>query len=131
MSGPILGVTPWVILSSLITWAAVAFAYRKKTIDESTQRHSTLEMHKDGLTFQLLQNARQEMEGAKHEVEGLREEVRKLRSMEQHFYHFQQALDHLEAILFPEDDNARDIAERNARAFLNRMRKSESDKNAG
>jgi hypothetical protein len=29
----------------------------------------------------------------------LRDEVKKLRAMENHFYHFQQSLDHLEALL--------------------------------
>jgi hypothetical protein len=56
-------------------------------------------------------------------VEDLRDEVRKLRAMEQHFYHFQQSLDHLEALLFAETTEAQAAAERNARAFLARMRR--------
>ena len=43
--------------------------------------------------------------------------------MEQHFYHFQQSLDHLEALLFADTPEAQAAAERNARAFLARMRR--------
>jgi hypothetical protein len=82
-----------------------------------------LVIHRDELTFQLLQNARLEMASARIEVEDLRDEVRKLRSMENHFYHFQQSLDHLEALLFSDSSEARAAAERNARAFLTRMRR--------
>jgi peptidoglycan hydrolase CwlO-like protein len=41
--------------------------------------------------------------------------------MERHFYHFQQALEHLSAVLFAKDEAEKATAERNARAFLTRM----------
>jgi ABC-type Zn uptake system ZnuABC Zn-binding protein ZnuA len=43
--------------------------------------------------------------------------------MENHFYHFQQSLDHLEALLFSATPEEKANAERNARAFLQRMRR--------
>lgn len=119
----ILGVAPWAILSAVVSWGAAAWTYHKKEEKEKVEHGDRLEIHRDGLTFELLQNARQEMASARVEVEDLRDEVRKLRAMEQHFYHFQQSLDHLEALLFAETPEAQSTAERNARAFLSRMRR--------
>lgn len=116
-----LGVAPWAILSAAVSWGTAAWTYRDKVKKEKTEQGDRLEVHRDGLTFELLQNARQEMANARVEVEDLRDEVRKLRAMEQHFYHFQQSLDHLEALLFADTPEARVTAERNARAFLTRM----------
>lgn len=119
----ILGVAPWAILSAAVSWGAAMWMHHEKSKKEKDDQIDRLEIHRDELTFELLQNARQEMSAARVEVEDLRDEVRKLRAMEQHFYHFQQALDHLEALLFPETTEARATAERNARAFLGRMRR--------
>lgn len=119
----IVGVAPWVVISSGMTWIGQAWLYRERRQTAKDDQHSKLEIHRDELTFELLTSARAEMSAARVEVEDLRDEVRKLRAMEQHFYHFQQAMDHLEALLFPEDAAAREIAERNARAFINRMRR--------
>jgi hypothetical protein len=79
-----------------------------KAVTTAEHDADRLEVHRDELTFQLLQNARLEMASARIEVEDLRDEVRKLRSMENHFFYFQQSLDHLEALLFPgtEEDRA-------------------------
>ena len=116
-----------VILTAVGSWTTQHLLYRHKRADEKRDQQAkndaSLEIHRDELTFELLQNARMEMASARVEVEDLREEVRKLRSMENHFYYFQQSLDHLEALLFPESDEARAAAERNARAFLTRMRR--------
>lgn len=119
----ILGVAPWVILSAIISWGATMWVHHEKQKKEKADQNARLEIHRDELTFELLQNARQEMASARVEVDDLRDEVRKLRAMEQHFYHFQQSLDHLEALLFAETADARSTAERNARAFLARMRR--------
>jgi uncharacterized protein (UPF0335 family) len=119
----ILGVAPWVAISAILTWAATAWHHIEAKKKEKTDHGDRLEIHRDELTFELLQNARQEMSSARVEVEDLRDEVRKLRTMEQHFYHFQQSLDHLEALLFAETSDARSVAERNAQAFLTRMRR--------
>lgn len=118
----ILGVAPWVVLSAVVSWGAAAWTYHEKAKKEKAEQGDRLEVHRDSLTFELLQNARREMVNARVEVDDLRDEVRKLRAMEQHFYHFQQSLDHLEALLFAETIEARATAERNARAFLTRMR---------
>lgn len=116
-----------IILSAVLTWLTQAWMHRRKQSDEASvaqiESHGRLEIHRDELTFELLQSARTEMQSARIEVEELRDEVRKLRSMENHFYHFQQSLDHIEALLFAENDNDRIMAERNARAFLQRMRR--------
>jgi hypothetical protein len=115
------------IASAAVAWCAQAWIYRRKRADDRTaaqhEADDRLIIHRDELTFQLLQNARLEMASARIEVEDLRDEVRKLRSMENHFYHFQQSLDHLEALLFSNTPEEKTTAERNARAFLTRMRR--------
>lgn len=127
MPGEFLGVAPWVVLSAAVSWGAQAWLFRIKRADAqaltTAENADRLEVHRDELTFQLLQNARLEMASARIEVEDLRDEVRKLRSMENHFFYFQQSLDHLEALLFAGTSEDRAAAERNARAFLNRMRR--------
>lgn len=126
------GQAPWIvivaiILSAALSWATQTWLYGHKRQDERSDAKidnaRSLEIHRDELTFELLQNARMEMSSARIEVEDLRDEVRKLRSMENHFYHFQQSLDHLEALLFSNTEEERASAERNARAFLTRMRR--------
>lgn len=123
ITSDILGVAPWVIVSALVSWVATVWHHHEKAKKEKLDKGDRLEIHRDELTFELLQNARIEMSGARVEMDDLRDEVRKLRSLEQHVYHFQQSLDHLEALLFAETIDARSIAERNARAFLTRMRR--------
>lgn len=127
MPSEILGVAPWVILSAIISWFGSMYANRVKRLDKRVETQvdhdERMTIHRDELTFQLLQNARLEMASARIEVEDLRDEVRKLRSMENHFFHFQQSLDHLEALLFSQTSEERLTAERNARAFLTRMRR--------
>lgn len=122
-----LGVAPWVVLTAVVTWGTQVWIYRGKRVDTITEAKlesdDRLLIHRDELALQLLQNARLEMAAARIEVDDLRDEVRKLRSMENHFFHFQQSLDHLEALLFPGSSEDQAAAERNARAFLNRMRR--------
>lgn len=125
-----IGVAPWIILTTIVTWIAAGWTAREKqrkekekTERERAEKGDRLEIHRDELMFEVLEHARQEMACARVEVEDLRSEVQKLRAMEQHFYHFQQSLDHLEALLLAETESARTAAERNAQAFLNRMRR--------
>lgn len=82
---------------------------------------ATVDASRDDLAIELLSSARSEVVTARAEMESLRDEMKALRAMEQHFYHFQQALDHLAAVLFAKDEGERATAERNARAFLTRM----------
>lgn len=118
-----LGAGPWVVITAAASWVASLWVHRAKSKKQIDDRDGRLQIHRDELTFDLLQNARNEMDIVRTEAVHLREEVKTLRVMEDHFYRFQQALDHLEALLFPETTEDRKIAERNARAFLDRMRK--------
>lgn len=119
----ILGVAPWVIVTAIVSWFSSKIANREKAKREAIKNADRLEIHRDELTFELIASARHEMSAARVEVDDLREEVKKLRAMENHFYHFQQSLEHLEALLTADTLEARAQAERNARAFLNRMRR--------
>jgi hypothetical protein len=95
----VLGVAPWVIITAIVSWFSSKIANREKAKKEALENADRLEVHRDELTFQLIASARQEMSAARVEVDDLREEVKKLRAMENHFYHFQQSLEHLEALL--------------------------------
>lgn len=123
MTVEFLGVAPWVIVAACVTWIGSGMKHRLAARKIELTHHENVEAHKDGLTFQLLNSAREEVTAARGEMEELRDEVRTLRALEKHFFHFQQALDHLEALLTAVDQTARTSAERNARAFLNRMRR--------
>lgn len=78
-----------------------------------------LEQHRDGLTFQLL-------EAARTEVSALQRQVSELRPLEGHLIHFSEALMHIERMLVvPASSENREQIEREARAFLNRMRRGQ------
>lgn len=117
----VLGVAPWVAGSSILTWLGQMWV-------QGRNRHDKIQSHQDDLTFLLLKGAREEMASARSEIEGLRDEVQSLRSLELHMFHFQQSLDHLEALLQAKTTESRTVAERNARAFLNRMRRLQEAK---
>ncbi len=115
-------------LGGLATWlgqaAASWFKARGERDKAREANETTLEQHRDNLTFELLQEARTHLAMVKSEVEELRKEVKILRGLEKHFYYFEQSLDHLDAILScPSGTEERNTAERNAKAFLNRMRR--------
>lgn len=124
----VLGVAPWVIITAIFAWFGSMFAYRAKAKKEVEDRGDRLEIHRDELTLAIIRTGRDEIAAARVEMDDLRDEVKKLRQMENHFYHFQQSLDHLEALLGASTPEERDIAERNARAFLNRMRRLQAAK---
>lgn len=130
MPSEILGVAPWVIFAAVVSWFASLHVNRTKARKEAVQHADRLEVHRDDLTLQIIRTGREELAFARIEVEDLRDEVRKLRSMEHHFYHFQQSLDHLEALLTAETLEAREAAERNAKAFLTRMKRLTEAKGA-
>jgi hypothetical protein len=116
-----LGVAPWVLLSSAVTWGIQGFAYAEKRRRATLNHAATVDVSRDDLAIELLSSARAEVVTARSEMAGLRDEINSLRAMEQHFFHFQQALDHLTAVLFAKNGRERSLAERNARAFLTRM----------
>lgn len=122
------GVAPWVIVTAVVTWIGQAFLYRKDWRKMELDHAAKVDMSRDGLAVELLSSARAEVVTARAEMETLRDEMKALRAMEQHFYHFQQALDHLAAVLFAKDDSERTTAERNARAFLTRMNRLQEAK---
>jgi hypothetical protein len=128
MPSEVLGVAPWVIVAAVVAWFGSMITYRAKAKKDAVEHGDRLEMHRDDLTLQIIRTGREELQFARIEVEDLRNEVKKLRAMENHFYHFQQSLDHLEALLTATTDEERTIAERNARGFLNRMRRLQSAK---
>jgi hypothetical protein len=124
----VLGVAPWVIITTIIAWFGSMIVHRRQTKKEAVELGDRLEIHRDDLTLQIIRTGREELQFARIEVDDLRGEVKKLRAMENHFYHFQQSLDHLEALLTATTDEERVNAERNARAFLVRMRRLQAAK---
>lgn len=124
----VLGVAPWVIITAGVAWIGSMLNTRRLMKKEAHDRDDRLEVHRDDLTLAIIRTGREEISAARLEVEDLRDEVKKLRAMERHFYHFQQSLDHLEALLTAATPEERTEAERNARAFLNRMRRLQDAK---
>ena len=123
----VLGVAPWVVITAAVTWVSQAWANRNQSRKMTLDHDMAVERQRDELTFNLLNNARTEMAAARAEMEGLRGEVKSLRVLEQHFFHFQQSLEHIEALLVAAPEE-RLQAERNARAFLTRMRRLQDAK---
>ena len=76
-----------------------------------------VEKHRDALTFDLLNAAREEVAAARHEAV-------ELRHLQSRLHHFDEALEHIHALL-----EARlagldgDLAERQARAFLVKIKR--------
>lgn len=89
---------------------------------------ATVNASRDDLAIELLSNARNEVVQARSEMTALREEINSLRAMEQHFYHFQQAIEHLTAVLTATTPEECANTERNARAFLARMKRLQEAK---
>jgi hypothetical protein len=123
-----LGVAPWMAITAIATWIGQAFIYRKDVRKMELDHSATVDASRAELALELLGSARNEVVQARSEMESLREEVKSLRAMETHFYHFQQAIEHLSAVLFAADDADRANAERNAKAFLARMKRLQEAK---
>lgn len=117
----IVGVAPWVVVTAVATWVGQGLTHQRALRRMSLRHAATVDVSRDDLAIELLSSARAEVVTARSEMQGLREEINSLRAMEQHFYHFQQALEHLSAVLFARSPKERTVAERNARAFLTRM----------
>lgn len=117
----ILGQVPIAVMTAVGTWFFQGLAHRREIRKMTLENIAQVETSRDDLAIELLSSAREELRRARNDIEGLRDEISTLRPLEQHFYHFQQALDHLAAVLHAKGDDAKVIAERNARAFLTRM----------
>lgn len=118
-----LDIIPWVITTGLAGWIGKGFLFGKALRKDGLDYEAVVEKTRSELTIQLLSSARSEAVAARAEIEGLHSQVTSLRALEQHFFHFQQALDHLDTIVNAADDAGRKTAEKNARAFLTRMRR--------
>lgn len=118
-----LGVAPWVLITSVVTAAGQYLIFQRQWRKDTLDTEAVVEKTRNDLTIQLLSSARSEAVAARAEIEGLHGQVNSLRQLEQHFFHFQQALDHLDAIVNAADEGVRKQAERSARAFLTRMRR--------
>ena len=120
----LLSLIPAGAMAGLFGWVGNAWLQKSKakgdTRTAEINADAALERHRDGLTFQLLDAARVELAEMKREVNVLR-------PLEAHLFHLQQALEHIEALL-SSDPGERAVAERNARAFLARMRGFEAAK---
>lgn len=123
-----LTVVPFAVVSSVVTWGAQAFAYSRKRKTEKVDHSDKLEIHRDQFTLELLQTARSELTLVRGELNVMREETGALRKLEQHVYHFQESLEHLETLLRAETDVDLAQAKRNANAFLIRMRRLQEAK---
>lgn len=110
---------PWFNLigsGGLLALCIRLYLGNRKLKIEAGRADFDIEKHRDKLTFELLQAARSE-------ISALRLEVERLQPNGQHLRHFEAALDHLEALLSAGTEEERAVAERQARAFLNRMRR--------
>jgi hypothetical protein len=117
----ILGVVPWMVVSGVATWIFQGLAYQRGVKKDELDHHATVDVSRDDLAIELLSSARAEVVTARAEMGSLRDEINSLRAMEEHFFHFQQSLDHLSAVLFAKNPREKATAERHARAFLTRM----------
>lgn len=97
---------------------------RAQSEQEQTERHAlteanAIERHRDQLTFDLLTAAREEVAAA-------RKEAIDLRNLQARLHFFDEALDHVVALLrASEDKDTSGIAERHARVFLTRITRDE------
>jgi peroxiredoxin len=119
----IFNITPWVLATGLAGWIGKGLIFGKEFRKDGLDYEAVVEKTRNDLTIQLLSSARSEAVAARAEIEGLHSQVTSLRALEQHFFHFQQALDHLDAIVNASDAVTREAAERAGRAFVNRMRR--------
>ncbi len=123
-----MGVAPWMALTAVVTWLGKAYLHGDARRERKEAKAVDVEMHRDDLTLRLIKQVTDEAAQVRAEIAEVREENRALRALEEHFYHFQQALEHLEAVLTATDSDARKVAEKNANAFLTRMRRIQQAK---
>ena len=101
---------------------ATSIRQRGTARSRAIEAEANLDQHRDKLTFDLLQAAREEVAAA-------RSEANELRSLQTRLRHFDEALEHIEALLAATmAGEGWEIAARHARAFLARIR---GVKNAG
>lgn len=100
---------------------------KDKRFEVARDTEIKLEVHQDGLTFQLLQAATEQVVGLRAEVERQRAEAARFRISEYELVAVEQALTMIRALLDCTADNRAEV-EAAARAFLARMRVHQSAK---
>ncbi len=85
--------------------------------------NADVEKHRDGLTIDMLKAVREELAQMRLDLMAARDEADRLRSWQSHLAHFEEALDHIHALMNAEGLEEKRAAERRAQAFLNRMRR--------
>lgn len=111
--------TDWSHLATAIISAAagvstawIARLGQRRDTDRTVD--AKLEEHRDKLTFDLLNAARQERAAMAADLE-------RWKTIAAHLEDFDMALSYIEALLAADSDQARDLVARSARAFLDRI----------
>jgi hypothetical protein len=119
-------------MGALVLYAAQLLLQWRRQLDQerSSRSLSGLEIkkHRDGLTVQMLEMARDELRTAWAEIALLRTEMRnrddeieRLRRIEIRFKAYEEALSHIEALVMAEITGDREAAEHAARIYLAKM----------
>lgn len=104
-------------------------AGRSATKQTEIKVKGEVDQHHDSLTLELLRHAREDLRIAREDIIALKENVNRLQGLEAHMFHLEQAFEHIDALINATDEN-RSTLERNARAFLKRMRDLQASEGA-
>lgn len=109
-----------------LTWAGqAALSWLNGRGEQGKARiavEAELEKHRDSLTFEVLNAANAQLAALHTQLAAANAELVGLRPMEAHFYHLQQALDHIEALRAADPNDLPQVS-RAALAFVKRMRR--------
>lgn len=127
----IITVIPWAFAGVCATIAWQMYTRKddkkQKAEKEAFAEAGNMERHRDDLLLKLIKQVTEENKVAFAELDVVREENRALRALEQHFYNFKQAMEHLRDLLTADAEN-RPLAERRAQAFIDRMERMQAAK---
>lgn len=111
--------------------AQIALQWRKQAADELAAKSSSgleIRRHRDGLTVQMLEMAREELRTLHTEIAALRKEMRshideieRLRRIEIRVAAYEEALVHIEALIMADLTGGREAAEHAAKIYLAKM----------
>jgi hypothetical protein len=111
--------------------AQVALQWRRQSADEMASRSAAgleIKKHRDRLTIDMLELARAELSAARSEIKDLRVdldardgELLRLRRIEWRLSAYEEAIEHIEALLIADQVGSREAAEHAAKGFLARM----------
>ena len=118
--GTILSLVGATGLGGLSTWLGQTglayFKHRAHAQQVKGEQTLTLQQHHDKLTFELLRAAREEVAAA-------RVEAQELKALQLRLIHFDEAMEHIEALLRATDPAEQAIVNRRAQQFLIRMKR--------